>query len=161
MSPGWFWGSRERYPNMGSMVGAVTPEGRGGRIRLASHGYPSDCLCSLGNDSVILRPVPSAWHYCITALLPWAAASAGLGTDPATHSRASAPKPDLQWDFPTLIMKASKQLKEKHFKLYWLYGLLTRKVFGVPLCGPLQPALCSAPRPQHPRGPWCRGQKAG
>lgn len=101
-------------------------------------------------------PVPG-----ITALLPRAAASAGLGTDPATHSTASAPKQDLQRDFPTLKMKVSKELREKHFKLYWLYRVLIRKVFRVPLCGPLQPALCSAPQPQHPWGSWCGGQEAG
>lgn len=95
------------------------------------------------------------------ALLPRAAASAGLGTDPAIHSTASAPEPDLQRDFPTLIMKTSKQLREEHFKLYWLQRVLTRKVFRVPLCGSLQPALCSAPQPQHPWGPWCGGQEAG
>lgn len=38
MSPGWFWGSRERYPNMGSRVGVVTAAGRGGRLRPASLG---------------------------------------------------------------------------------------------------------------------------
>lgn len=55
-------GAQER--ESGGMVGAVTPGGRGGRVRLASRGHPSDCLCCLGNDSVILSPVPSAWHYC-------------------------------------------------------------------------------------------------
>lgn len=57
-------GTPERYPNMDSMVGAVTPGGRGGGVRLASHGYPRGCLCCLGNDSDIVRPVPSVWHYC-------------------------------------------------------------------------------------------------
>lgn len=88
---------------MGSMVGAVTPGGRAGRVRLASHGHPSDCQCCLGNDSVILHSQASS--QCL-ALLPQAAASAVLGTDPATHSTAPAPEPDLQWDFPALVMKA-------------------------------------------------------
>lgn len=46
------------------------PEERGGGAGQASHRYPGDCPHHLGNELVVLSPVPRVWHCC-------------PGTDPA------------------------------------------------------------------------------
>lgn len=70
MSPSSVLGLLREIPQCGQRggVGAVTPGGRGGGARLASHTCPNDCPHHLGSEC----PVPSVWHYC-PALQPWQA----------------------------------------------------------------------------------------
>lgn len=85
---------------MGGMAGAVTL----GKEVVESGWYPMDTLVIACAVWEMIQSFSTQFQ-CL-ALLPWAAASAGPGTDPATHSTASAPEPHLQQDFPALISKA-------------------------------------------------------
>lgn len=91
-------------------AGAVTPRGRGGRTGLVSHGHPSDCLHHLGNELVVLSPVPSVWHYC-PVLQPrqawgWILSACSTTSGPALFAACSLAKEVCGGTNPALIRKA-------------------------------------------------------
>lgn len=183
MSPCSVLGLSREAPQRGRHggAGAGTPGGGGGGAGLASHGRPSHCLHHLGNELVVLSPVPSVWHSCLVLqprqargrILPACGATSG----PALFAACSLAKEVCSGTYPALVMKAKKQLREKHFQCrpYRLHRALTRKVFWVSLRGPLQcrsPTSVLSPSAPAPTGTlarrrgseeagWAQGAAAG